>query len=75
MTLHMPSSDITEQFKELQQLRKRVHKAELNFSRERRSPRDDVEPKADGRGSQNPSGRNRTSKYSVHPQGVSPRPA
>ena len=52
MGLHMPSTEITEQFKELQQLRKRVHKAELNFSRKRRSPRDEVKPKTEGRGSQ-----------------------
>jgi len=60
MTLHMPSSYITEQFKELQQLRKRVHKAELDFARERRSTRDEVKPKADGKGSQNSRGSDRT---------------
>jgi hypothetical protein len=36
MTLHMLSSDITEQLKELQQLRKRVREAELNFLRGKR---------------------------------------
>lgn len=53
MALHMPSTEITEQFKELQQLRKRVHKAELNFSQKRRSPGDEVKLKTEGRGSQN----------------------
>jgi hypothetical protein len=37
MTLHMPSSDIAEQLKELQQLHKRVREAELNFLREKRA--------------------------------------
>ena len=60
MTLHMPSSDITEQLRELQQLRKRVHEAELNFLRGRRGRGDEVKPKTSGSGSQNPRGSDRT---------------
>jgi hypothetical protein len=52
------SSNIAEQFKELQQLRERVQKAELDFSR-KRSTHTNINPKTDGRGSQNPRGRNR----------------
>ena len=59
MTLHMPSSDITEQLRELQQLRKRVREAELYFLRGR-GRGDEVKPKTDGSGSQNPRGSDRT---------------
>jgi hypothetical protein len=41
-------NDFAELFKELQQLRSRVYKAELDFSAERRSPIDNVDPKTDG---------------------------
>ena len=52
------ASDLAEQFKELLQVRKQVHEAELDLRN--RSPRAEVDPKADARGSQNPRGRNRT---------------
>jgi len=39
-------SDIAGQFRELQQLRKLVHEAELEFSR---SPRADINPKVDSK--------------------------
>ena len=42
-------SYIAEQFKELQQLREQVRKAELNFS-PKRNPRAAVDPKGDNEG-------------------------
>ena len=42
-------SDIAEQFKQLQQLREQVRKAELNFS-PKRCPRAAVDPKGDNEG-------------------------
>jgi hypothetical protein len=41
-------SDIAGQFRELQQLRKLVHEAELEFSRNK-SPRADIDSKVDGK--------------------------
>jgi hypothetical protein len=50
-------SDIAQQFRELQQLRKQVHEAELDFSRN--SADVDVKVEANARRPQNPSGRTR----------------
>jgi hypothetical protein len=59
MALDTPSTRITGQFKELQQLRKPVHEAGLNFSRKRRSRRDEVKPTTGGRGSKDSRARRR----------------
>ena len=52
-------SDIAEQFEALLQIRKQVHQAELDLSRNR-SPRAEVDPKVNARRPQNPRGRTRT---------------